>query len=412
MHLPAAVAVNGRLTQSVVGQCSPHSCSPSAHRTARLKVSTRFPRGARGRCLSASLLLSQPAARLRSTAPAVRAVEPASAVADDDSNSNASVFTPQLPPRTTAKQRAAARRAAQTAANQARDQQSQRQWLARLAANGVEPWPPESSLDHAEALVRTRKMIDEVLKLLPGTRVYETDHFLFTSNIPADQVKPYVTYLDKMYDWMCELYGVPAGTRVWLGGKAPIFAFQTQDQFVAFENKFFEVPAKDSQHLYGLCHQNTRGDVVIACFQGEDPNDFGQMLVHETSHGFIHRYKTKARLPSWVNEGMAELIGAEMVPKSTAVKNKEQAALAILKQRQSLGGDFFTAEPIHDWQYGVASSLNRFLLKTNQQDYVRFIEALKEGLKWPAALQQAYGGTPEQLVTQYGQSIGVQDLRP
>jgi hypothetical protein len=211
---------------------------------------------------------------------------------------------------------------------------------------------------------------------------------------------------------MCELYGVPAGTRVWLGGKAPIFAFQTQQQFVAFEAKFFEVPVQDAQHMYGLCHQNSRGDVVIACFRGEDPNDFGQMLVHETSHGFIHRYKTKARLPNWVNEGMAELIGAEMVPKSTAVKNKELAALALVKQHHSLGGDFFTAEPIHVWQYGAASSLNRFLLQTDRKGYVRFIEGLKEGLKWPDALQQAYNGTPEQLVTQYGQSIGVPDLRP
>jgi hypothetical protein len=345
----------------------------------------------------------------------IRAAEPASPsspASDKDADSGPPVFEPQPPPRMTAKERAAARREQQAAANQSRNRESQRQWLQRLAANGVEPWPPESARDHTEALVRTRKMISEVLALLPGTRVYETDHFLFTSNIPADQVRPYVAYLDKMYDWMCELYGVPAGTRVWLGGKAPIFAFQTQEQFVAFESKFFEVPAKDSQHMYGLCHQNTRGDVVIACFQGEDPNDFGQMLVHETSHGFIHRYKTKARLPSWVSEGMAELIGAEMVPKSTAVKNKEQAALAILKQRHSLGGDFFTAEPIHDWQYGAASSLNRFLLKTNQQNYVRFIEALKEGLKWPVALQQAYGGTPEKLVIQYGQSIGVPDLRP
>jgi hypothetical protein len=208
---------------------------------------------------------------------------------------------------------------------------------------------------------------------------------------------------------MCELYGVSAGTRVWLGGKAPIFAFLTQQQFSAFEAKYFHVPA---QGVDGICHQNSRGDVVIACFCGQDPNDFGQMLVHETSHGFIHRYKTKARLPSWVNEGMAELIGAEMVPRSNSVPNKERAALMILQQRRSLGGNFFTAESLDDWQYGVASSLNRFLLQTDRARYVRFIEGLKEGLQWPDALQRAYGGTPEQLVTQYGQRIGVPDLRP
>ena len=37
-----------------------------------------------------------------------------------------------------------------------------------------------------------------------------------------------------------------------------------------------------------LSHLQTNGDVIISCFRGNDPNDFGQMLVHETSHGFIH----------------------------------------------------------------------------------------------------------------------------
>jgi hypothetical protein len=252
-------------------------------------------------------------------------------------------------------------------------------------------------------------MVDEVISHLPGTRLYETDHFLFTSNMPPQEVEPYVRYLDAMYDWMCEFYGVPAGTRVWLGDKAPIFAFVERQQFIDFERHYYRVPA---QELYGLCHQNSRGDVAIACFRGQNPHDFGQMLVHETSHGFIHRYKTKARLPSWVNEGMAELIGSEMVPRSDAVKRKELVALAMLKQQRSLGGNFFTAESLDAWQYGAASSLNRFLLNADRKGYVRFIEGLKEGLDWPDALRQAYGGTPEQLVAQYGQRIGVPDLRP
>ncbi|HEY4231886.1 MAG TPA: hypothetical protein VGM76_00540 [Lacipirellulaceae bacterium] len=340
------------------------------------------------------------------------AANPSSADNDQAADSATGTSVPQPKKRLTAQERIAARRAPKPAANQPETPEEHRQRLARLAANGVEPWPAESAGDHAEALARSRKMISEVLSLLPGMRVYETDHFFFVSNITSDTVAPYIRSLDKMYDSMCELYGVRAGTPVWLGGKAPVFAFKTQEQFSAFEQKYFEVPARDSQHLYGICHQSSRGDVVIACFQGEDANDFGQMLVHETSHGFIHRYKTKARLPSWVNEGMADVIGAEMVPKSMAVKTKEKSALAILRERHSLGGDFFTAEPIHDWQYGVASSLTRFLMETDRQSYVRFIEGLKAGQKWPIALERAYNGTPDQLVTQYGQSIGVPDLRP
>jgi hypothetical protein len=282
-------------------------------------------------------------------------------------------------------------------------------WLARLAARNVEPWKEESDKEHAEVMAEYRQMIDEVRQLLPGTELYETERFLFTSNIPPQQIAPYVRYLDEMYNWMCEVYGVPQTQDVWLGRKTPVFAFLNEQEFHAFEAKYFQ---KIPEGIYGLCHQSSDGHVVIACYRGDDPHDFGQMLVHETSHGFIHRYKTKARLPNWVNEGMAEYIGARMVPKSDSVKKKELIATMEMRRRGTLGGDFFTTESIHDWQYGAASSINGFMIEANPESYVHFIEALKEGMPWVEALQTAYGSKPEELLQAYGQSKGVPNLQP
>jgi hypothetical protein len=257
-------------------------------------------------------------------------------------------------------------------------------------------------------------MVDEVVQLFPGTQLYETDHFLFVSSMPGEQVRPYAASLDRMYEWMCRLYGVPNDHEVWLGGKAPIFAFLEKEDFDNFEERYFP-EARQTFHtlanIYGLSHLSPGGEVVIACYRGNDPHDFGQMLVHETSHGFNFRYKTKAPLPNWVDEGMADLIGAEMVPGSTAVKNRELKAVQQLAQQRSLGG-MLTAERIEPWQYGAASSLNRFLLQANRQGYVRFIESLKEGMKWEEALQTAYGSTPEEMLGHYGRWIGVAELRP
>lgn len=311
--------------------------------------------------------------------------------------------------------RAAARRAEREAAARQRNQKDRTQWLARLQVRGVEPWPdPESDEVHAASLAESRQMSDEVISVLPEAKLYETEHFLFTTNIPPDQVGPYVAYLDKMYEWMCRLYGVPKGHKVWLGGKAPIFAFLERDEFESFETKYFP-DARQALgtlvNIYGLCHQSIRGEVVIACYRGEDPNDFGQMLVHETSHGFIHRYKTKAQLPNWVDEGMADLVGAEMVPASKTVKNRELKAIAQLSQQRSLGGMLATSR-IQPWQYGMASNLNRFLLQSNRQSYVRFIECLKEGMKWDEALRDAYGSTPEEMLVGYARWINVNELRP
>jgi len=327
---------------------------------------------------------------------------------DDDSN-RARTRRPS------ARERAAARRAAREAAAKEKKDAERRKWLARLEARGVEAWPEDvSDEEHADAVAKSREMIEEVIDLLPGTQLYETDHFLFTSNMPAEQVIPYAASLDQMYRYMCQLYGVERGEKVWLGGKAPIFAFLEKHQFDAFEERFFP-DARQSlgavANIYGLCHLSSSGEVVISCYRGDDPHDFGQMLVHETSHGFIHRYKTKARLPNWVDEGMADLVGAEMVPRSKAVRNRELAAMQRLAAQPSLGG-MLSAERIVDWQYGLASSLNRFLLQANREGYVRFIEALKEGMTWEAALGEAYASTPEVLLAHYSRWIGVAGLRP
>ena len=315
----------------------------------------------------------------------------------------------------TARERAAARRAARDTAAKAKRDAVRSEWITKLKARDIEPWPEtETDKEHAEALALSREMVKEVISLFPGAQLHETEHFLFVSNIPPQQVGPYIASLDKMYEWMCRLYGVPHEHKVWLGGKVPIFAFLENAEFDAFEQRFFpeaRASLKTMANIYGLCHLKPSGEVVIACYRGNDPNNFAQMLVHETSHGFIHRYKTKAQLPNWVDEGMADLIGAEMVPASTTVKNREYQALQQLTQRRSLGG-MLSAERIEAWQYGIASNLNRFLLQANRQNYVRFIEALKDGMKWEEALKETYGTTPAELLAHYGRWINVADLRP
>lgn len=352
---------------------------------------------------------------------ALSAAEPAGDATDEPAATDSKLSKPHTK-HTTPSERAAARRTAReatvksrTSGSKKKSEKNREAWLARLKARDIEPWPEnETDEEHAAALKKSRELVDEVLSLFPGTQLIETDHFLFVTNIPAEQVRPYVASLDRMYDWMCQLYGVPRNHKVWLGGKAPIFAFLEHAEFDAFEDRFFPDARQSLRTLanvYGLSHLSTGGEVVIACFRGNDPNDFGQMLVHETSHGFIHRYKTKARLPNWVDEGMADLTGAEMVPASTAVKNRELRAAQQLAQQQSLGG-MLTAERIEPWQYGVASSLNRVLLQSNRDSYVQFIEALKEGQKWDEALQNSYQSTPEELLAAYGRLLNVPNLQP
>jgi hypothetical protein len=287
------------------------------------------------------------------------------------------------------------------------------QWVARAIKNGVLPWPELTNEQHNAAIEENRKTIEKVKSMFPSTGVelYETSEFMFCSNIPRNQVGPYVASLDRMHDMMCNMYGIKKGTPVWLG-KCLVVAFVEKSQFVSFEREFFH--NNNAEIAYGICHQQVpSGRVVMSCYRGNDPNDFGQMLVHETSHGFNFRYRTQRHLPSWVDEGMAEWIGSTLVPTSSAVRRKEQASLRTLQATHSMQG-VLDADPIIEIpnSYGMASSLTTFLVRADQKKYVAFINGIKEGKSWQDSLKDAYHGTVEQMVAEYGRAIGIPDLKP
>ncbi len=84
-----------------------------------------------------------------------------------------------------------------------------------------------------------------------------------------------------------------------------------------------------------------------------------------------------------------------------------------MRQTGSMGGDFLTRDGnIDAWQYGIASSLTDFLIRQNGDAYTRFVQGIKEGLTWQESLQEHYRVTPEQMVSGYGQSIGLPQLQP
>jgi hypothetical protein len=308
---------------------------------------------------------------------------------------------PTTNPRSSADRRSAQR------AEEAAELRSQ--WVERAKANGVEPWPELTKEEHEAAIAEHRKLIDEVSRAMPGMALYETHEFLFFSNIPPNQITPYTTALDAMHDMMCRMYGIKPGEPVWKG-KCLVVAFLNKAEFMRFEQTFLQ--NKDPSGAYGTCHPFGDGRVIISCYRGDRPEDFAKMLVHETSHGFIHRYRTPVHPPSWINEGMADWIGRSLIPKSRSVPLREAKALAMMRQTGNMGGSFLTRKSnIDAWQYGIASSLTDFLIRQNAAAYTRFIQGIKEGLTWQESLQEYYEATPEALIAAYGKAIGVPNLR-
>ncbi|HEX3656464.1 MAG TPA: hypothetical protein VHV55_11680 [Pirellulales bacterium] len=241
-------------------------------------------------------------------------------------------------------------------------------------------------------------------------QLIETQYYLFYTDMPLDTVGIYVQYLDSMYREMTKAFDFPEGKNIWRG-KCPVMAFAQEKSFLKFEREVMEADVKGAQ---GLCHSYSNGRVVMSCFKGDTDTFFAVVLVHETSHGFIHRYKSTVHIPPWINEGVADWVAGTVVGKlDDEVQVRQMEAVGKIRISGSLGGDFFSDNARLDgWQYGVASSMVELLLRIDPKKYRLLIDNVKEGLSSEEALRDAFGFGFVELTQRYGQLARVPNLQP
>jgi hypothetical protein len=281
---------------------------------------------------------------------------------------------------------------------------------ARMQARGVEPWPELSAEEHTAHVAELEAFVERIKEAFPAVVMTQTHEFIVASDIPAAQLAPFTAKLDAMHDFLCDLYGIPRGEPVWKG-KCLVVAFLREEDFAAFEARFMQVEARGA---HGLCHQRSDGRVVMACHRGTESSAFAHMLVHETSHGFNHRWLSPRPLPNWLNEGIAEWVGTQVVPHCRQVPLKEARAAEFMKSGGTVGPGFFSDGPDHHIeavQYGIASSLVRMLVARDRKKFGSFVQGIKEGLSVEDSLKASYGGTLAELLATYGRMVGVPGLK-
>jgi hypothetical protein len=281
---------------------------------------------------------------------------------------------------------------------------------ARMRARGVEPWPSLSADQHAEHVAELEAFVADVRRDFPALAVTQTHEFVVATDIPPAQMAPYTAKLDAMHDFLCDLYGIPRGEPVWKG-KCLVIAFLKEDDFAAFEPRFMKV---DPRGAHGLCHQRSDGRVVMVCHRGPDASAFAHMLVHETSHGFNHRWMSPEHLPNWLNEGIAEWVGTQVVPNCRQVPMKEARAVEFMRTGGSVGANFLATGPDHHIdavQYGIASGLVTFMVARDRKKFAAFVRGIKEGMTVEESLRETFDATPDELLAAYGRAVGVPGLK-
>ena len=274
----------------------------------------------------------------------------------------------------------------------------------RLRPEGQRLWKHLTVEEQEVFLKDQAKFVEDAKKKLNiPLRQIETQFFTFVTDLNSVEVDGYIAYLDAMYAELCKAFGLPPEKNIW-AGKCVVFAFRTQATYLAFEAAVMEIGPARLAKTQGLCHQFPNGRVIFAGYKGTN-NFFGHTLVHETSHGFVHRYLSSARAPSWLNEGMADWL-ADKVVKGRKIKDRQRSAAARVKLKNDWN-DVLNIERITGEQYGICSVLVEILVArdSGQGKFKNFIDDIKVGHSAQEGLKKNFNMTYPELQAIYGQTI-------
>lgn len=292
-------------------------------------------------------------------------------------------------------------------------EEKEQERMAYYRETGIWRWPELTEEQFEAEIQRQKNYLEEIKAKFPGTVYYESEHFFYLTNAPKQIAEECLKYLEAMFARLCQMFDFPKDAKVWKG-KCIVCAFATQQQFLMFEQEFFH--SNQFTGACGLAHTSSDGSVLISLYYGDISKmdkrwQFIGVLVHETTHGFVHRYRARQGVPLWLNEGMADFMAGVIVPADIQCRLKQQSGLKMMRQTGSVGGLMQADSQLDAWQYGVASGLVGFIFKSKPHGFKTFLDEIKDGKDWIDALKDNYNCTPEELLIQFGRANRIPMLR-
>ena len=271
-----------------------------------------------------------------------------------------------------------------------------------VAGDGADakPWPVLTDAERAAACDTMRDGARKALEVagIPFEPV-ETTYFTLCGDLPAAEMQRWGRELDAMYARVGEVLGLPRDVNLFWG-KCVILAFQKEDTFKLVEAAVFNHKAMPG--LRGVCHmQGPR--TTVSLFRGNDELQFAATLVHETTHGIMHRWGTPMRLPDWANEGFAEWVARACVPRSGVDASRRPQGLAFFRgggdatKVMALDGAAGTWPGDNAIGYSVGYLLVDLMIAEKPSGFAAWVKAVKGGKPWRDSLASDFGADPARL---------------
>ena len=277
---------------------------------------------------------------------------------------------------------------------------------------GSRPWPVVSEEEQAAAVLTMRGDAERILAAAGlALAPVETDYFLFYSDMPRKQTARWARDLDLMYQRLAGHFDLEDGENIFWG-KAVIFVFNQRDRFELVEAEAFAYRVPGGVH--GLCHP-MGAKVFVAFHRQRDHEAFAAILVHETVHGFMHRFRTPRRLPTWANEGIADYLASILFRNSPIDFTRRRIGLRYVRSGGDVGAILDMSYRDGTWPghnslgYSIGYLLVELMIRDRPAAFARWVRAIKDGKEWETALEEDFGADRRRLVDSFVRYYKVND---
>lgn len=240
------------------------------------------------------------------------------------------------------------------------------------------------------ALDQIRTFGDQVNKKLElELRTVETDHFVIFTEWDESTDRTLGAMFERVYERLCAQFDIPADENIYLG-KLPVFAYTTKETFLRHANDLDHNPVAQGVVAYvvrmrGFAYQH------MVIFRYPNTLLLEKIVTHECVHSFVNRFRTNQPLPGWLNEGLAEVMTGELVPRARVLERaREYSRRAVRGPIQY--DDFLNtsyASPSAGY-YSLCTTMVDYLIRKDPALFLDFIDRIKQGSGGEAALKAVY----------------------
>lgn len=254
--------------------------------------------------------------------------------------------------------------------------------------------------DRRKKIIEGYKRVGEQVREKVGADMVlvETEHFLIWTDWAKAEHSHLAVWCEAMYDELSSIFGVPEDRHVF-PGKCLVFCLRSQSRFLKAAKILDNYNAINA---LGYTSTDPNGHTHVVVFrQGGSPvgrDAFASTLVHEGVHAFVHLYRGQGRIPTWLNEGLANVVAEEVLDdRCPNAETATAAALAFVRRDLPLSMIMAEDGMLDPRVYPLAHSLVAFLMDQKSGAFSGLIDDIKASMSMEQALKKRYDWSLEQF---------------